>query len=76
MDSLNLTVSDGTDVIEAANVTINNVTKTTNEEGKVTFDLEYGDYEVTVNAEGFTTATDELSFRSNHKNFTVTLTNE
>lgn len=45
----------------------------TNEIGKAEFELEYGDYSATITADGFIAATESLAFRSNHKNFTVTL---
>ena len=37
------------------------------------FELAYGDYSATIEASGYTTATESLAFRSNHKNFSVTL---
>jgi hypothetical protein len=42
----------------------------------VEFELAYDDYTATIEATGYVTATEELAFRSNHKNFTVTLTAE
>lgn len=74
MDKLTLTVDDGTDPVASATVTIGTDEQTTDETGKAEFDLEYGDYEATIEATGYVTATEELAFRSNHKNFTVTLT--
>ena len=37
-------------------------------------DYEYDDYSVEVSAEGYTTKEETISFRSNHKNFTISLT--
>lgn len=72
-DTLTVTVTDGDNPIENATVTIGSDSETTDATGVVEFDLEYGDYTATVEADGYTTATEELAFRSNHKNFTVTL---
>lgn len=36
-------------------------------------ELAYGDYEATITADGFTSKTESIAFRSNHKNFSVTL---
>lgn len=70
---MTVTVTDGDNPIENATVTIGSDSETTDATGVVEFDLEYGDYEATIEADGYTTATEELAFRSNHKNFTVTL---
>ena len=56
-----------------ASVTIGEETKDSGIDGVVQFTLAYGDYEATIECEGYTTATEELAFRSNHKNFTVEL---
>ena len=71
-----MTINDGENVIAGATVTIGTDEETSDEEGVVEFELEYGDYNATIEATGYTTATEELAFRSNHKNFTVTLTAE
>lgn len=71
---LTLTVTDGENPISGAVVTIGTDEETSDENGEVEFTLEYGDYTASITAEGYVTATEELSFRSNHKNFTVTLT--
>ena len=70
---LTLTVTDGTDAISGATVTIGEDSDTTDANGEVEFYLEYGDYSATISADGYTTATESLAFRSNHKNFSVTL---
>ena len=72
-DTLTLTVTDGENVISGATVTIGEDSDTTDANGVVTFELEYGDYSATISADGYVTATESLAFRSNHKNFTVTL---
>ena len=76
LDTLNIVVSDGTDTITGASVTINDSGVVTDENGAASFDLEYGDYTCTVSKTGYDTVTESLSFRSNHKNFTITLTQE
>ena len=50
--------------------------KTTDATGKASFDLTYGDYIVTIAKEGYTTKTENIAFRSNHKNFTITIEEE
>ena len=48
--------------------------QTTGADGKATFEnTEYGDYTVTIEANGYTTKTENIAFRSNHKNFTIAL---
>ena len=49
------------------------VEQITGDDGKATFQLAYGDYEATISAEGYATVTEELAFRSNHKNFEIEL---
>lgn len=74
-DKLKLTIVDGTDEpIGNVNVVVENEdSKTTDENGKVEFDLPYGDYTVTVSKDGYGSVTDTLAFRSNHKNFSIVL---
>ena len=69
---LTITDKDSSDPV-VASVTIGEETKDSGIDGVVEFSLEYGDYEATIECEGYTTATEELAFRSNHKNFTVEL---
>ena len=75
---LTITVDNGADpavAIEGASVVIGETTKTTNASGEVEFNgLPYEDVSVTISADGYTTATETLQFRSNHKSFTVSLT--
>jgi len=73
-DTLTVTVSDGTDTITGASVTIEEDTVLTDENGTASFELEYGDYTCTVTCTGYESVTESLSFRSNHKNFSITLT--
>ena len=47
--------------------------QTTGDDGKATFQLEYGDYTATITKDGYQTKTENIAFRSNHKNFTITL---
>lgn len=75
-DTLTITVTDGTDAVSGATVTIGTDSETTGADGKVTFDLEYDDYSASVTATGYTDKTESIAFRSNHKNFTITLTAE
>ena len=73
--TLKITITDEEEApFEGATVTIGTDEETSDEEGVVEFELPYDDYEATIEATGYVTATEELAFRSNHKNFTVTLT--
>lgn len=48
--------------------------QTTGDDGKVTFEnLEYGDYTATISKDGYVTKTENIAFRNNHKNFSITL---
>lgn len=76
-DTLTVTVNDGTDAISGATVTIGTDEETTDEDGVATFeDMPYDDYSAEVSATGYTTKTETLAFRSNHKAFTVSLVAE
>jgi len=74
-DTLTITVNDGENAISDATVTIGEDSETTDENGEAVFDdMPYDDYSVSISADGYTTATETLQFRSNHKSFTVSLT--
>lgn len=70
---LKLTIIDEDDEPVVASVTIGDVSKVSGIDGKVSFELEYGDYSATIVADGYQTKTENIAFRSNHKNFTITL---
>ena len=78
--TLTIIVTDSEDTpspIEGAVVTLGDDSETTGADGKVEFsNLTYTDKEVTIEATGYTTATETLQFRANHKSFTVALTTE
>ena len=78
VDTITITVDDGDDTptaIEGASVKIGSTTKTTDSNGQCTFaNMTYQDYSAEVSAEGYTTKTETISFRSNHKTFTISLT--
>ena len=74
VDTITITVDDGTDAIEGASVVIGETTKTTDSSGECTFtNMTYDDYSASISAEGYTTKTETLQFRSNHKSFTISL---
>lgn len=73
-DTLTIEVNDGTDPIIGASVTIGETTETTGDDGKAEFDLAYDDYTATITADGYNDAEESIAFRSNHKTFTVSLT--
>ena len=74
LEILTITVTDGTDAIEGATVTIGEDSDTTDSEGKVEFELDYGDYTANVTMTGYVDGEESIAFRSNHKNFTISLT--
>ena len=72
--SLVITVTDGTDPISGATVTIGTTEKTSGDNGKATFTgLSYGDYTVKVEKSGYDDAEELCKFRANRKNFTLPL---
>ena len=75
--TLTVTVTDSEDTpsaIEGATVVIGETTKTTDANGKAEFpNLTYEDKSATISATGYTTKSETLAFRSNHKSFTVAL---
>lgn len=75
--TLTVTVTDSEDepsAISGATVVIGDTTKTTDANGKAEFpNLTYEDKSATISADGYTTKTETLAFRSNHKSFTVAL---
>ena len=75
VDTITVTVEDsGENAIEGASVKIGSTTKTTDSSGECTFTgMTYDDYSAEVSAEGYTTKTETLQFRSNHKSFTISL---
>ena len=74
VDTITITVDDGTDAIEGASVVIGETTKTTDASGECTFtNMTYDDYSASVSKTGYTTKTETLQFRSNHKSFTISL---
>ena len=77
VDTITITVDDGDDTptaIEGASVKIGSTTKTTDSNGQCTFtNMTYQDYSAEASATGYTTKTETVSFRSNHKSFTISL---
>ena len=47
--------------------------QTTGDDGKATFQLPYGDYTATITKDGYQTKTEDIAFRSNYKNFSISL---
>ena len=75
--SLTITISDGTNAIAGATVTIGTTEKTSGEDGKATFTgLSYGDYTVEVEKTGYEDAEELVKFRANRKNFTIVIEEE
>ena len=78
-DTLSITVVDSVseEAISGATVTIGTDSETTDENGVATFEnMPYDDYEVEISATDYTTKTETLAFRNNHKAFSVSLVAE
>ena len=79
LPTLTVTVTDDGETptaINGATVTIDDVNKTTNSDGVATFKLDYGDYEASVSATGYTTKTADIEFSASKTSATVKLTEE
>jgi len=77
LPTLTVTVTDDGETptaISGATVTIDDVDKTTNASGEATFKLDYGDYEASVSATGYTTKTADIEFSATKTGATVKLT--
>ena len=77
LPTLTVTVTDDGETptaINGATVTIGTTNKTTNAQGKAEFKLDYGDYEASVSATGYTTKTADIEFTSSKTGATVKLT--
>ena len=73
--TLSFNITDGTNAIEGATVTIGSVSGTTGALGGCTLaDIEDGSQEVTVSATGYTTKTETITVSENSTAFTITLT--
>lgn len=78
-DTLTVTVIDSVseDPVTGATVTIGDSTETTDENGVATFEnMPYDDYSAEISATNYTTKTETLAFRNNHKAFSVSLVAE
>lgn len=72
---LSFTVNDGENPVQGATVTLREVEKTTGSAGGCTFnEVTDGEHEVTVEAEGYNTATETITVDAEHTSFTITLT--
>ena len=79
LPTLTVTVTDDGETptaINGATVTIDETSKTTNAQGKAEFKLDYGDYEASVSATGYTTKTADIEFTASKTGATVKLTEE
>lgn len=72
--TLSITVQDSNeDAIQGASVVIGETSKTTGSAGGCSFTLVDGAYEVTVSAEGYTTATEDVTVTYEDTTVTITL---
>lgn len=71
--TLTVIITDGTDPLKNAEVTINETTETTDATGTAEFTLDYDDYIAEIQLAGYITQEVELKFRSNKKTFNIIL---
>ena len=74
--TIQFTITDGTNPIQGASVTIGNDTHNTGSAGGCSFTLEKGTHEVTVVKDGYTTKTENIEVVSDSADFTIVLTAE
>lgn len=74
--TLTVVVTDGTDPLKSAEVTIGETTEETDAKGEAEFTLDYDNYEATIELKDYVTQVVELKFRSNKKTFTIILEEE
>lgn len=72
--TINFTINDGTDAIKSATVTIDETSKTTGSAGGCSFpNMTDGNYTVIVSADGFETATENITVGEGNTSFTISL---
>ena len=71
--TLTITVKSGESNVSGASVTIGETTKSTGDDGKTTFTLDYDDYLVEVEKSGYLDYEENIKFRANHKSFTLNI---
>lgn len=71
--TLTITVKSGESNVSGASVTIGSTTKSTGNDGKTTFTLDYDNYLVEVEKSGYYDYSENIKFRANHKSFTLNI---
>ena len=74
LNPVTITVTDGTDPLEDATVTIGTVDKTTDDKGVTTWNLEDDTFTVTTVKSGYVTDTSSIEVDDDHTEFTIELT--
>lgn len=73
LNPVTITVTDGTNPLEDATVTIGTVDKTTDDKGVTTWNLEDDTFSVTVAKSGYVTDTSSIEVDDDHTEFTIEL---
>ena len=73
LNPVTITVTDGTDPLEDATVTIGTVDKTTDDKGVTTWNLEDDTFTVTTAKSGYVTDTSSIEVDDDHTEFTIEL---
>lgn len=71
--TLEITITDGTNPITSATVTIGSTSETTDSDGVAEFELYDGEYTVTASATGYTTVSDVVDVNENNLDMTIEL---
>ena len=71
--TLEITITDGTNPIQNATVTINSTNETTDSDGVAEFELYDGKYNVTASATGYTTVSDVVDVNEHNLDMTIEL---
>ena len=72
--NINFIVNDGTDAVQGATVSIDEITGTTGSQGGCTLqNVSDGEHSVTVSADGFTTKTETITVSESDTSFTISL---
>lgn len=72
--NLEITVNDGTDAISGATVTIGTDSETTGDDGKCTFELDDGTYDISVTKTGYADGSSSVTINGSDTTKTISLT--
>ena len=75
--NISFTITDGTDAVGGATVTIDNdISKTTGSAGGCTASLTDGEHTVVVSKEGYTSTTETITVSEDNTSFTITISED